>query len=59
MRRPQASLQCRVQLGDIVGSLGKCSGADARLCRVEVREGRQDLEDPRPDCHVNFPSVRC
>lgn len=39
MRRPQASLQCRVQRGDIVVSLGKCSGADARLCRAEARGG--------------------
>lgn len=55
-RRLQAALQCRVQQGDIVVSLGKCSGADARLC---LRGGWGDPEDPRPDCHVNAFLARC
>ncbi|KAK2895373.1 hypothetical protein Q8A73_014861 [Channa argus] len=49
-KRPRAALECRVQQGDIVVSLGKCSGADARLCCT----GWGDLKDPRPDCHAEF-----
>lgn len=54
-RRPQAALRCRVQQGDIVVSLGKCSEADARLRCA----GWGHLEDPRPNCHVNFFLARC